>query len=150
MERETITIGASVTRPGITLRAPVWTVAPMVTQSDAAFRLLTRRHGARLVYSEMLMADEFAADPSYRQTGLGLQGGCVPEADHPLIVQFAANDPEVLLRAALAAQECGADAVDINLGHGERSRSQLAVQEIVSAVLAGQFIRLYLVLKKDF
>ena len=76
MERETITIGASVTRPGITLRAPVWTVAPMVTQSDAAFRLLTRRHGARLVYSEMLMADEFAADPSYRQTGLGLQGGC--------------------------------------------------------------------------
>ena len=122
----------------------------MVTQSDAAFRLLTRRHGARLVYSEMLMADEFAADPSYRQTGLGLQGGCVPEADHPLIVQFAANDPEVLLRAALAAQECGADAVDINLGHGERSRSQLAVQEIVSAVLAGQFIRLYLVLKKDF
>ena len=31
-----------------------------------------RRHGARLVYSEMLMADAFASDASYRATGLGL------------------------------------------------------------------------------
>lgn len=101
----------------LSLQTPVWTVAPMVTQCDAPFRLLTRRYGARLVYSEMLMADKFADDPLYRRIGLGLlPDGRVPEADHPLIVQFAANDPATLLSASLAAQNCGADAIDINLG----------------------------------
>lgn len=101
----------------LTLTTPVWTVAPMVGQCDLPFRLLTRRHGARLVYSEMLMADEFVASAKYRQIGLGLGSGPLPEGDHPLIVQFAVNDPAILLRAAVIAQnECGADAVDINLG----------------------------------
>ena len=35
--------------------------------------------------------------------------------DHPLIVQFAANDAKILLQAALYAQEV-CDAIDINLG----------------------------------
>ena len=102
---------------GVLLATPVWTVAPMVTQSDGGFRLLTRRYGARLVYSEMLLATRFAAEHAYRTTGLNLTAdGRVPAEDHPLLVQVAANDPQTLLRAALAAQACGADGVDINLG----------------------------------
>ena len=109
---ETIVLGAH------TLRTPVWATAPMVTQCDLPFRLLTRRYGARLVYSEMLMASEFAASARYREIGLGLRPGdtCVPADDHPLVVQFAANTPEALLHAGIAAQRCGADAIDLNLG----------------------------------
>jgi tRNA-dihydrouridine synthase 1 len=120
--RETVPARAeravSIQLGALLLPTPVWTVAPMVTQCDAPFRLLTRRYGARLVYSEMLMADQFAASADYRAVGLGLRGDAlvVPEADHPLVVQFAANEPATLLAAALEAQRAGADAVDINLG----------------------------------
>ena len=51
------------------------------------------------------MADEFAASAEYRRRALG---DGVDDADHPLFLQFAANDPQVLLQAALAAQELGA------------------------------------------
>ena len=102
--------------PVLRLRTPVWTVAPMVTQCDEPFRLLLRRYGARLVYSEMLMADQFAVDAAYRAQGLGLVNDKVNDEDHPLTVQFAANDPKTLVRAGLVAQRCGADAIDINLG----------------------------------
>jgi len=112
MDASTVTLGEE-----LTLARPVWTVAPMVTACDLPFRLLTRRHGARLVYSEMLMADQFAMDFAYRVAGLGLTDDHeVPAGDHPLIVQFAANDPATLLQAGLAAQRCGADAIDLNLG----------------------------------
>ena len=51
------------------------------------------------------MADEFAASAEYRKRALGDK---VDDADHPLFVQFAANDTQVLLQAALAAQRLGA------------------------------------------
>mmetsp|Transcript_16339 Transcript_16339/g.30739 ORF Transcript_16339/g.30739 Transcript_16339/m.30739 type:complete len:336 (-) Transcript_16339:41-1048(-) len=89
----------------------------MVKQSDRAFRALVRSHGCSLCYSEMFMADEFAASPEYRRRALGKK---VDEADHPLFVQFAANDAQTLLAAALAAQDMGADGVDINLGCPQR------------------------------
>lgn len=111
-------VGSEIHVGSLTLRTPIWAVAPMVTQCDPAFRQLCRRYGATLVYSEMLVAAEFAADADYRRIGLGLREGetqVAPE-DHPLVVQFAANEPGTLLAAALAAQACGADAVDINLG----------------------------------
>ncbi|CAE7700506.1 DUS1L [Symbiodinium microadriaticum] len=95
------------------LREPVLAMAPMVTQSDYAFRRLVRAHGCTLCYTEMLMASRFAESEDYRRRAFG--SGVAAE-DHPLVVQFAANDPQVLLRAALHAQELGADAVDLNLG----------------------------------
>lgn len=92
-------------------------MAPMVKQSDRAFRALVRAHGCTLCYTEMFMADQFAADASYRCRALG---SGVEASDRPLFVQFAANDPETLRRAALAAQAMGADGVDINLGCPQR------------------------------
>lgn len=95
------------------LVSPVFVMAPMVKQSDRPFRALVRAHGCTLCYSEMLDADKFASDESYRRCALG---DGVDENDHPLIVQFAANDKHVLLKAALAAQALGVDAIDLNLG----------------------------------
>jgi tRNA-dihydrouridine synthase len=75
----------------------------------------SRRFGCSVVYSEMLLADRFASDPSYRIEAFG--SGIT---DHPLVVQFASNDPETFLAAALLAQSMGADGVDLNLGCPQR------------------------------
>ncbi|KAJ3165380.1 tRNA-dihydrouridine(16/17) synthase [NAD(P)(+)]-like protein [Geranomyces variabilis] len=90
------------------LKSPRFIVAPMVEQ---AWRILSNRYGADLCYTPMLHARLFSApDAKYKnenwQTGPG---------DRPLIAQFCANEPDVLLAAAkMVENEC--DAVDINLG----------------------------------
>lgn len=97
--------------------SPLLVMAPMVKQSDRAFRALVRSYGCTLCYTEMFMAEDFASSAEYRQRALG---DGVDAEDHPLVVQFAANDAKSLLPAALKAQEMGADGVDLNLGCPQR------------------------------
>ncbi|ALC38542.1 CG3645, partial [Drosophila busckii] len=92
------------------LGSPRYVVAPMVDQSELAWRMLCRRYGAQLCYSPMYHANLFATDLKYRKDALQT----CPE-DRPLIIQFCGNDPQQILDAALAAQNF-CDAVDINLG----------------------------------
>ncbi|KAG0271797.1 tRNA-dihydrouridine(16/17) synthase [NAD(P)(+)]-like protein [Linnemannia exigua] len=98
--------------------SPKHVVAPMVDQSELAWRVLSRRYAADLCYTPMFNAKLFAKEVKYRDehwAGLkdGLGGG--GPNDRPLIVQFCANDPDYLLQSALlVAPYC--DAVDINLG----------------------------------
>ena len=83
----------------------------MVGQSDLPFRTLVRHHGATVVFSEMLLANEFAASPLYREQSFG-----AGIKDHPLVVQFAANETAQFAAAAQFAEAMGADGVDLNLG----------------------------------
>ncbi|KAI0066734.1 Dus-domain-containing protein [Artomyces pyxidatus] len=100
------------------LGSPKYVAAPMVDQSELAWRKLSRRYGAQLAYTPMINAKMFAAASrkGYREQTFniehGEEGG--PE-DRPLIVQFCANDPEQLLASAKVV-EPHCDAIDINLG----------------------------------
>jgi len=96
----------------------MFVMAPMVGQSDLPFRLLARKHGATVVFGEMMLADRFAADPGYRLQAFG--NAPLRREDHPLVAQFAANTPEAFVGAALEAQKLGCDAVDLNLGCPQR------------------------------
>ncbi|KAM5435415.1 tRNA dihydrouridine synthase [Microsporum canis] len=122
--------------------SPKMIIAPMVDRSEFAWRMLTRSFmdsrssSPILAYSPMFHARLFDESPGYRslhfepirqpKSGISepsdaavtatepyLDGN--PKYDRPLIVQFCANNPDELLRAARHV-EGYCDAVDLNLG----------------------------------
>ena len=90
--------------------SPRHVIAPMVDQSELAYRMLTRRYGATLVYTQMFNSTIFCESAEYRRSNFDT---CI--GDRPLVVQFAGHDPDLMLRSALYVQD-KCDAVDVNLG----------------------------------
>ena len=96
-------------------------VAPMVGQSDLAFRVATRRWGADCAWTEMFYSERVVSEPGYLESVLE---SCAE--DRPLVVQLCGNDPAVMAAAAAKverycqAELFGLDAVEINLGCPQR------------------------------
>ena len=78
--------------------------APMVNQSDLPFRLLTRKHGATLAYTQMLSPERLVHDREYLQFHLrdleGSSSACCSGLGRPVVVQLCGNDPDGIVRGA--------------------------------------------------
>ncbi|TKX22828.1 dihydrouridine synthase-like protein [Elsinoe australis] len=124
--------------------SPKYVLAPMVDQSEFAWRLLSRsfmtpeENPSLLCYTPMLHARLFSETPKYRDAHFQPMRASIPfpydpstpaptpspsehhldghpTHDRPLFVQFCANEPASFLSAALAVSPY-CDAVDLNLG----------------------------------
>jgi len=87
-------------------------LAPMSGVTDQPFRRLVRRFGASLVVSEMV-----ASEAIIRSVRDAMRRSAAerPE-DHPLAIQLAGCEPEVMAEAARLNADRGAAIIDINFG----------------------------------
>lgn len=65
------------------LKCPRFILAPMVDQSELAFRLMVRKYGVQCTYTPMIHAANFVRDPKYRKENLQV----LPEQDSPCLIQ---------------------------------------------------------------
>eukprot|EP01084_Bolivina_argentea_P164287 285638_1 len=90
--------------------SPKFICAPMVQQSELPFRLLCRSYNIPLCYSPMINSKHYLEHPKYAECAFQT---CIE--DRPLIAQFCANDPNLLLLATKSIEH-KVDAIDINFG----------------------------------
>jgi tRNA-dihydrouridine synthase 1 len=78
--------------------------APMVNQSDLPFRLLVRKYGATMAYTQMLIPDKLLNDQEYLELHQRDLVSSTGGLERPVVVQLCGNDPEVVVRAGKKLQ----------------------------------------------
>ena len=87
-------------------------LAPMEDVTDIGFRLLCRRLGASMVYSEFV-----AADALVRMVNKSLEKLTVCQAERPVAIQIYGKDPVAVRDAAqIVVERAHPDVLDINFG----------------------------------
>ncbi len=87
-------------------------LAPMSNVTNLPFRLMCRKYGASLTYSEMISAD--AVIYENKKT---INRGISCEDERPLGIQIFGNSPETMTKAALRIEEIyKPEIIDINFG----------------------------------
>lgn len=99
------------TSPLENLRKNPFVLAPMAGITDHAFRTFMKELDASVVITELISATgiEYLSKKTIELMGYD-------EVQRPIGIQLFGEDPEVMARAAVFAQEKGADFVDLNFG----------------------------------
>src|SRR5688572_29841701 len=84
-------------------------LAPMEEHTNLPFRLLMKQHGASLVCSERVDAQDVATRDRRALRLLSTQS-----AESPRVGQISGRDPSVMAEAARVIEELGYDLVDLN------------------------------------
>ncbi|KAM9853516.1 tRNA-dihydrouridine(20a/20b) synthase [NAD(P)+]-like [Aulostomus maculatus] len=88
--------------------------APMVRYSKLAFRSLVRKYSCDICFTPMIVAADFMRSIKARDSEFTTN-----DSDRPLIVQFAANEAQILADAACVVAPFS-DGVDLNCGCPQR------------------------------
>lgn len=86
-------------------------LAPMEDVTDEAFRLLCKRFGADMVYTEFVSSDALIRDINSTVRKLNIH-----EQERPVAIQIYGNEVEPMVEAAKRVEEARPDILDINFG----------------------------------
>lgn len=86
-------------------------LAPMEGITDLPFRVMCRRMGAGLVYSEFIAAEALIRDSVKSQRKM-----VIHDEERPAFVQIFGSKVDSMVQAARIVEESGADFLDINFG----------------------------------
>ena len=86
-------------------------LAPMEDVTDVGFRMLCKRYGAAMVYTEFV-----AAEAIIRSIKATLSKMTINEEERPVGIQIYGRDVESMVEAAKIVEEVHPDVIDINFG----------------------------------
>lgn len=93
------------------LNKPIIALAPMCGVTDLPFRLIAKKYGADLLYTEMIMVQSLA-----RNNPAAIRLAEIDENEKPVIIQLGGKEPKLFRESAKIAREMGASGIDINFG----------------------------------
>ena len=131
-------------------------LAPMAGVTDMAFRILCKRQGCGLTYTEMVSAKglHYKSD----NTAVLLE---IAEEERPAAAQVFGSEPDIVAEAARRAEAGGAAIIDINMGcptpkivrNGDGSalmKSPVLVGEIVRSTVAAVKVPVTIKIRKGW
>ncbi|MCX8055665.1 MAG: tRNA dihydrouridine synthase DusB [Ignavibacteria bacterium] len=86
-------------------------LAPMEGITDLPFRIICRRFGADIVYTEFVASEALIRDVEKSKIKIR-----VIDQERPVAVQIFGSDPYVMSEAAKIVEQAGADIIDLNYG----------------------------------
>lgn len=86
-------------------------LAPMEDVTDIAFRLMCKRFGADMVYTEFVSSDALIRNVNRTQQKL-----VVAEEERPVAIQLYGKQVDAMVEAARICEEAKPDLIDINFG----------------------------------
>ena len=86
-------------------------LAPMEDVTDIGFRLLCKRFGAAMVYTEFVSAEALIRD--VKST---IQKLTISDVERPVGIQIYGRDVEAMVEAAKIVEQAGPDLIDLNFG----------------------------------
>ncbi|MFH0779978.1 MAG: tRNA-dihydrouridine synthase [Parcubacteria group bacterium] len=92
-------------------KKPILALAPMAGITDSAFRLMCKKFGADVVYSEMTSIDALYYDSEKTLKMLEFS-----KKERPVVLQLFGKRPEFMQKAVKRCEEAGFSGIDINFG----------------------------------
>ena len=86
-------------------------LAPMEDVTDIGFRLLCKRFGAAMVYTEFVSAEALIRDVKSTISKL-----TISDEERPVGIQIYGRDVEAMVEAAKIVEQAGPDLIDLNFG----------------------------------
>ena len=86
-------------------------LAPMEDVTDIGFRLLCKRFGATMVYTEFVSAEALVRDVKSTVSKLA-----IADEERPVGIQIYGRDTDAMVEAAKIVEQAGPDVIDLNFG----------------------------------